>query len=238
MRCVECGKEVETLQTVYSPNNIILAPCPECGKFADKYVEWDHVLLYIDMLLLKGKVFRHLLFNKPGVSRVMWRVTGVLVMIDAYLTLLALAQTGTQPHLIAHHGSGRMNYELRGELKALATYGGVLVFVLIRTVVFHATVRLVTRYIERLQDTRLVSTAITLSACTMFFPLCMLIWDYDLAVPKYLFPTASYIYNVIVLQVLLDTSFYRVMSYVLAGYAATSMINQLAYMAVYSAVTV
>ncbi|CAG8454838.1 2994_t:CDS:2 [Rhizophagus irregularis] len=62
--CVECGAPVTNLYTEYSKGNIRLTPCEKCKKFADKYVEHDFVIIFIDMLLHKPQVYRHLLFNR------------------------------------------------------------------------------------------------------------------------------------------------------------------------------
>lgn len=35
----------------------------QCGGLLDKYVEYDAVLLLLDLLLLKVQSYRHLLFN-------------------------------------------------------------------------------------------------------------------------------------------------------------------------------
>jgi hypothetical protein len=35
-----------------------------CKEFCDKYVECDAVIIFIDMLLHKPEVYRHLLFNR------------------------------------------------------------------------------------------------------------------------------------------------------------------------------
>lgn len=39
-------------------------PNPKCRKFADPYVESDDLVLFMDLILLKRGVFRHLLFNR------------------------------------------------------------------------------------------------------------------------------------------------------------------------------
>ena len=36
----------------------------KCFNFADKYIEFDNVILFIDMILHKPQVYRHLLFNR------------------------------------------------------------------------------------------------------------------------------------------------------------------------------
>ncbi|KAG2183727.1 hypothetical protein INT43_006738, partial [Umbelopsis isabellina] len=62
--CVECDAPVATLYTEYSKGNIRLTSCDNCNNFADKYIEYDYVIIFIDMLLHKPQAYRHLLFNR------------------------------------------------------------------------------------------------------------------------------------------------------------------------------
>src|SRR5690242_8595405 len=87
--CIECRYPVKTLYTEYSKaddralgKGVRLTQCPRCKKFADKYVEHDFVVLFIDLVLIKpqvnhhstssrrttltAQVYRHLLFNRLG----------------------------------------------------------------------------------------------------------------------------------------------------------------------------
>lgn len=65
--CIECRHPVRTLWTQYSgagdaSSNIRLTVCRNCGRFCDKYVEHDFVVLFIDLVLIKPQVStaRHL----------------------------------------------------------------------------------------------------------------------------------------------------------------------------------
>ena len=40
----------------------------KCKKFADKYIEHDFVVLFIDIILIKPQVYRHLLYNRLGTA--------------------------------------------------------------------------------------------------------------------------------------------------------------------------
>ena len=88
--CIECRYPVNQLYTIYSAaddrslgKGVRLTQCPRCKRFADKYVEHDFVVLFIDLVLIKPqvcihvsvclhnltsnniwKVYRHLLFNR------------------------------------------------------------------------------------------------------------------------------------------------------------------------------
>lgn len=68
--CIECRYPAKTLWTQYSGagdkstgHNIRLSVCKNCGCFCDKYVEHDYVVLFIDLVLIKPQVYRHLLHN-------------------------------------------------------------------------------------------------------------------------------------------------------------------------------
>ena len=73
--CVECGNSVPSLYTSYTTptnqpttptksDNICLSKCPQCHHFCDSYIEHDSVLVFIDMLLHKPAVYRHLIINR------------------------------------------------------------------------------------------------------------------------------------------------------------------------------
>jgi len=54
---------VKTLYTTYSKaddralgKGVRLTQCPKCKQFADKYVEHDFVVLFIDLVLIKPEV--------------------------------------------------------------------------------------------------------------------------------------------------------------------------------------
>ncbi len=62
--CIECRYPAKTLWTQYSGaddgkssgHNIRLTVCRKCGRFCDKYVEHDFVVLFIDLVLIKPQV--------------------------------------------------------------------------------------------------------------------------------------------------------------------------------------
>jgi hypothetical protein len=69
--CIHCRLPLSTLYTTYSRaddsslgKGVRLTQCPRCKRFADKYVEHDFVVLFIDLVLIKPEVYRHLLFNR------------------------------------------------------------------------------------------------------------------------------------------------------------------------------
>jgi len=63
--CIECRFPVPILYTTYSKaddkalgKGVRLTQCPRCKRFADKYVEHDFVVLFIDLVLIKPQVGR------------------------------------------------------------------------------------------------------------------------------------------------------------------------------------
>lgn len=64
MICVECSNpNIERLFDRYESEYIKLCICPKCGCVVDKYVEYDNVILFIDVMLMKPQAYRHLAFN-------------------------------------------------------------------------------------------------------------------------------------------------------------------------------
>jgi hypothetical protein len=59
---------VESLYVEYSLTNIRLTRCDTCGKVADPYVEYELLLVLIDVLLHRKPAIRHMLFNRTEVE--------------------------------------------------------------------------------------------------------------------------------------------------------------------------
>ncbi|KAJ5325020.1 Arv1 protein [Penicillium atrosanguineum] len=96
--CIECSYPVSHLYSAYSRaddrsqgKGVRLTQCPRCQRFADKYVEYDFVVIFIDLVLIKPQVYRHLLFNRLGrddnrFDRSIIRLGILLLLFDVYLT--------------------------------------------------------------------------------------------------------------------------------------------------------
>ncbi|KAK5133828.1 hypothetical protein LTR08_007258 [Meristemomyces frigidus] len=99
--CINCTYRLPTppgLYTTYSKaddkalgKGVRLTQCPRCKGFADKYVEHDFVVLFIDLVLIRPQVYRHLLFNYLGrddhkISPSIIRFAILLLLFDVYLT--------------------------------------------------------------------------------------------------------------------------------------------------------
>jgi lipid intermediate transporter len=63
MKCVECLYELPKLYEEPVKGNMTLVICPSCGKTADKYIEYEYTLIFLNLILCKSQVYRHILFN-------------------------------------------------------------------------------------------------------------------------------------------------------------------------------
>lgn len=94
--CVECGEPVDALFVQYSESNIRLNRCPRCNSIADKYIEFELILVFIDVILHRKQSFRHLLFNRLRVSTMItltkW-LPFVAACLNTVLKLLVLRKT-------------------------------------------------------------------------------------------------------------------------------------------------
>lgn len=64
MICVECtNHDIDCLYYRYKSEYITLTVCPNCEQIADRYIEYDNVILFLDIFLLKPQAYRHLAYN-------------------------------------------------------------------------------------------------------------------------------------------------------------------------------
>ena len=61
--CIHCGSSISALYERYGGGHIRLSLCQYCNNVADKYVEYDNVLLFIDLILIKPCAYRHTIYN-------------------------------------------------------------------------------------------------------------------------------------------------------------------------------
>ena len=85
--------------------DVRLMQCPRCKRFADKYVEHDFVVLFIDLVLVKPQVYRHLLFNRLHTSSdaldpSIIRLAVLLLLFDVYITWSHIE--GLSPETTSH----------------------------------------------------------------------------------------------------------------------------------------
>ncbi|XP_017885740.1 protein ARV1 [Ceratina calcarata] len=84
-QCVNCGTQVEELYRQYSPNVLKLLKCETCGHLADMYIEYDPVIILVDLLLLEKRAYRHLLYNCD--LKACWKLVIILWLVESFRNL-------------------------------------------------------------------------------------------------------------------------------------------------------
>ncbi|RWA08239.1 hypothetical protein EKO27_g6867 [Xylaria grammica] len=207
--CIECRHPVRTLWTQYSgagdaSSNIRLTVCRNCGRFCDKYVEHDFVVLFIDLVLIKPQVYRHLLHNTLMRDRDKFdpsiiRLGTLLLLFDVYLTWARIEKQAVPESSIS---SGATS------LVILCTFS---------TLAFHLSIRFLTSspasplslldLLPTYTRPNSVSTALLVSSSTKLFPILMVIWDYDVPAAARSLGWAVVANNVEALEILLDCGY-------------------------------
>ncbi|XP_059061166.1 protein ARV1 [Achroia grisella] len=81
-RCVNCGKGHSALYKTYGPSVLKLTKCDKCKGIVDKYIEYDPVIVMIDLVLMSKEAQRHVLYNTEFESY--WKLFIILVMLETY----------------------------------------------------------------------------------------------------------------------------------------------------------
>lgn len=235
--CIECRHPVKTLWTQYSGagdkssgHNIRLTVCRKCGRFCDKYVEHDFVVLFIDLVLIKPQVYRHLLHNTlmrdgdrfdPSIIRL-----GVLLLLfDVYLTWARIEKQTAPDSLPGESNLGKL-----AQQPIVFQYLFFLILCALSTLAFHISIRFltssplspltVTSLLPRYSRPNSVSTALLVSSSTKLFPILMVIWEYDVPAAARSLGWAVVANNVEALRILLDCRYYTACLLAVAGAAS------------------
>ncbi|EFY90635.1 hypothetical protein J3459_008316 [Metarhizium acridum] len=232
--CIECRHPVKTLWTKYSGagdqssgHNIRLSVCRNCGFFCDKYVEHDFVVIFIDLVLIKPQVYRHLLHNTlmrngdrfdPSIIRL-----GILLLLfDVYLTWERIEKRAS-PAMFP----GRGNLGNLAQQPIAVQYLFFLILCALSTLAFHLIIRFLTcssyspfntlGIMPRYTRPNSVSTALLLSSYTKLFPILMVIWKYDIPAAARPLGWAVVANNIEALRILLDCKYYTACILAMAG---------------------
>jgi len=80
--CVECGVKAPVAYRWYTDLAVKLVQCESCGENVDKYVEFDGVLVSLDVLLHRKPAFRHVIFNSEFTAY--WKLGIVFLICTSY----------------------------------------------------------------------------------------------------------------------------------------------------------
>ncbi|WAO95062.1 Protein ARV [Fusarium falciforme] len=241
--CIECRHPVKTLWTQYSGagdkasgHNIRLTVCRNCGQFCDKYVEHDFVVLFIDLVLIKPQVYRHLLYNTltsdddrldPSIVRL-----GILLLLfDVYLTWARI-----EKQTVPDAAPGESNLGKLAQQSIVFQYLFFLVFCALSTAAFHVSIRFLTSstfsplnalgIFPRYSRPNSVSTALLVSSYSKLFPILMVIWEYDVPAAARSLGWAVVANNVEALRILLDCGYTTACLLAIAGAASRWVVGR------------
>ncbi|KLU86216.1 arv1 superfamily protein [Magnaporthiopsis poae ATCC 64411] len=222
--CIECRHPVRTLWTKYSGagdkssgHNIRLTVCKNCGRFCDKYVEHDFVVLFIDLVLIKPQVYRHLLHNSlmregDRFDPAMIRLGVLLLLFDVYLTWARIEKQFSADSVPYQTSFGRLSQQ-----PIVFQYLFFLLLCSLSNLAFHLSIRLLTSspfsplallgLLPTYPRPNSVSTALLVSSSTKLFPILMVIWEYDVPAAARSLGWAVVLNNVEALKILLDCGY-------------------------------
>ncbi|KXJ22438.1 protein ARV1 [Exaiptasia diaphana] len=83
--CVECGQttSLKKLYRKFEGGAIRILFCESCDNIMDKYLEFDPVLICLDVLLHKPQAYRHVLINRK--PKIQWHLCVLYLLCDAYV---------------------------------------------------------------------------------------------------------------------------------------------------------
>lgn len=92
--CVECGCEENGSSSYvqYSEGSIRLKRCVRCAKLVDKYIEFEWILIIIDIILFRVQAYRHVLRNVRVSTNRYLRLYLLGILIRSYIQLYILLQ--------------------------------------------------------------------------------------------------------------------------------------------------
>jgi len=81
--CITCGFPAPQVYKTYANGNLVkLLNCKSCGELIDKYVEYDSIIVIINLILLNPSAYRHVLLNHAFEG--FWKLGVVSLFVEAY----------------------------------------------------------------------------------------------------------------------------------------------------------
>ncbi|XP_020281252.1 protein ARV1 [Pseudomyrmex gracilis] len=80
--CINCGAERKELYRRYCPSVLKILKCEKCDLIADKYIEYDPVIVFVDLILIEKPAYRHLLYNSKFKSY--WKLCVILWIFESF----------------------------------------------------------------------------------------------------------------------------------------------------------
>lgn len=185
MICVECGQPVNDLHHQFRGAGIRLTRCEYCQRVADKYVEHEAVIIFLDLVLLKPQAYRHLLFNRTAYCERGLRFRDLQL---AFFVVLMEAYSKTQSSRHSTPGWAELAPPAlwKGYSPRLDAWNefGLLVLISMLQLVMLSAVSLAVAYVIFSKKYPIVNynylvIALILGNFGRCFTVLMMIWDYE-----------------------------------------------------------
>ncbi|XP_050446862.1 protein ARV1 [Cataglyphis hispanica] len=92
--CINCGAECKELFRRYCPSVLKILKCEKCGLLADKYIEYDPVIVFVDLILIEKPAYRHLLYNSNFKSY--WKLVIILWLAESFRAWFSCEMSKTE----------------------------------------------------------------------------------------------------------------------------------------------
>jgi len=222
---------------MFGKGNIRLSRCKSCHSISDKYVEYEFVLIFIDLLLHKTQVYRHLIFNRLEFSEVwiprqLLKFLLVLFVLDTYKAILLDPSNPLSAERYSAFEDEGFNLSTLGhDLNLLLFHFGMFLgvvgdfFVYTATIILIVTLQLnMNSRCGELTKYNYIFVAIIVSTFGRGVLLFMLVWDYPVLFIRGvdIFVLTS---NVVALQAFLDSSWPSVLCAVIPAHYAKIMFH-------------
>ncbi|XP_053680845.1 protein ARV1 [Anopheles nili] len=80
--CINCGRPVSGLYRQISSTVLKIIDCEKCKCPADRYIEFEVLIILIDLILLSKPAYRHILYNSD--CKNLWKIGCILILLEAY----------------------------------------------------------------------------------------------------------------------------------------------------------
>ncbi|TPX76309.1 hypothetical protein CcCBS67573_g02444 [Chytriomyces confervae] len=241
-RCIHCAAPIRALFREYSKGNIRLEQCGVCKKgFADQYIENDPIVVFIDMVLLKKPVFRHLIHNRlsydsRGFNGTVAKLALILVLFEVYVKWFKLEKLyGRSDFLLVE--SLHYQYFCILCLCVVGKKARISVFVFLdllllsvskEFVIWHLSIRSAvwmlykpeSRETRKLDWYNKLSMSLIISSYGKLFLLLMAIWDYNELEYAWTLNVFVVLSNLEALSAFLDTGYVATSALIFTGVVA------------------
>lgn len=222
--CVECGHSVESLYIEFGGAHR-LTRCSHCNEYADKYVEYELVIIVLDLILHHPRAYRHVLFNRlrlnddePAVIlKRVWQLALLVVLMESYInharvtlytqslgdTVVQQLYTVEQIPLRGAFARSAHSPRLDFWVMFAVTVGSFLLYIssAIIAVHIHASRHGLRRPLSML----VVAISLVISSFGKLIFVLMLIWEYSV-LSGFVIDAFTISSNILAMQVVLDWS--------------------------------